>query len=100
MSERVIDFPVSDEVTTARLSGIISNLGQHFNKPVKIEKVIMMRVNYDGSCSELDTILKQLAGDPNGFKVKRAYKVKALPETKPFRPSEQTIDKSIDPLGS
>ena len=105
MSERVIDFPAADEIETARLSGIISNLAEHYHKPVRIEKVTIMRVNYEGSCIEMDIILKQLAGDPAGFKVKRVYKNNKhkaldLPGSKPYRPSESQVDKSIDPLGS
>ncbi len=95
MSERVIDFPAVSEIETARLSGIITNLAEHFHNPIKIEKVTIMRVNYDGACSEMDVILKQLAGDPNGIKVKRVYKNN--PKSITF---EKKLEPGIDPLGS
>jgi hypothetical protein len=101
----MIDFPVLNNDETTRLGVIINQLSDHFHSPITIENVTMMRVKYEGSCNEMDIILKQLAGDPAGIKVKRIYKNNEeklinLPRSKPFLPSQENLEKGINPNGS
>ncbi len=98
MSEKMIDFPVIEAQQHEKLKSIILSLGEHLKSPVTFEEVRMLRVKYDASCLDMDVILKQLAGDPAGIKVKR---VRREPfNRKPYRISEPAKDKTIDPMGS
>lgn len=97
--EKIIDFPIEEATKQVQLSEIIQSLATHLETQVTIESVSLMRVKYDGSCHDIDVILKQLAGDPAGFKVKKIYH-KRDGGVKPLRMVEETSNKHLDPLGS
>jgi hypothetical protein len=105
MSERTIDFPTVDASEEPKLTELIGAIADHLHTNVAIETVTSLRVRYDGGCTDLEVILKQLAGDPAGIKVKRVYKNNKnksldLPGSKPFRPSVDNLEKGLDPSGS
>jgi len=79
-----IDFPATDDTQTAKLVQLLQDLGDCLETTINIETISVLRVKYDGSRIDLDSILKRLAGNKTGL----------------IRLSNQFVDKDIDPLGS
>ncbi len=99
MSEIVIDFPAMDEASEAKMKKLIEDLADCFETTILIEPMTMMRVKYEGNKIEIDAILKRLAGNKTGLRIKSKVKSKSY-SIKPLRPEETKLDKNIDPLGS
>lgn len=97
MAEKTIDFPARDDASNAKLMNLLKNLADCLESPISIETVSIVRVKYDGSRLELDSILKRLGGNMTGLKPINKPKVASK---KLYRPGEQKLEKYIDPLGS
>jgi hypothetical protein len=98
MSEKIIDFPATgNEKEQESMKELIEKLAECLGTTIKVQKVALLRVVYDGMRLDVERILSELSKKPGQRTTRRARKSKS--DTKPFRLSEQKME-DVDPLGS
>lgn len=99
MAQKTIDFPAKDdEAQMDKITQTIMDLADCLETDVKVEKVSMIRITFDGTQVELESLLRRLTH--NSPKTKSWSRKAKNPVPSPIYEAQKAAEDKLDPMGS